>query len=104
MTWIILIFSGLFEAVWATALGRIDGFSRLLPIAVFVGGLTVSMAGLGWAMRDLPTGTAYAVWVAVGAVTTVAYAAVTGDETLNPAKVIFLGMIIGGVVGLKLAS
>lgn len=104
MAWTILIISGLFEAVWATALGRIDGLTRPLPIAVFVGGLTISMAGLWWAMRDLPTGTAYAVWVAVGAVTTVAYAAAAGDETLNLAKIIFLGMIIGGVVGLKMAS
>ncbi|HIW91144.1 MAG TPA: multidrug efflux SMR transporter [Candidatus Corynebacterium avicola] len=104
MAWFVLIISGLFEAMWATALGRIEGFSRFLPIAVFIVGITVSMTGLWWAMRDLPTGTAYAVWVAVGAVTTVAYAAATGDETLNPAKVIFLGMIIGGVVGLKLSS
>lgn len=104
MAWIILILSGLFEAVWATALGRMDGFTRLTPIVVFVAGLLISMVGLGWAMRDLPTGTAYAVWVAVGAVATVAYAAYTGDETLTLTKILFLAMIIGGVVGLKMAS
>ncbi|MGO3363605.1 MAG: DMT family transporter [Corynebacterium sp.] len=104
MAWTVLILSGLFEAVWATALGRIDGFTRILPIAVFLGGLTVSMVGLGWAMREIPVGTAYAVWVAVGAVTTVALSAAMGEETLNPAKMIFLAMIIGGVVGLKMAG
>lgn len=78
MAWIVLVISGVLEAVWATALGRSEGFSRLWPSVVFVVALVVSMAGLAWAMRTLPVGTAYAVWVGVGAVLTVAYAMATG--------------------------
>ncbi|AGP30319.1 DMT family transporter [Corynebacterium terpenotabidum] len=104
MAWVVLVVSGLFEAVWATALGRIDGWSRITPIVVFIAGLTASMAGLAWAMRTLPTGTSYAVWVAIGAVATVGVAAVLGDENLSVAKVVFLVIIIGGVIGLKTVS
>lgn len=102
MYWLVLIISGLFEAVWATALGRSEGFTRLVPSLVFVVGLLVSMGGLAFAMKELPTGTAYAVWVGIGAVTTVAYAMATGAEPISLAKVIFLLMIVAGIVGLKL--
>lgn len=102
MYWFVLIISGLFEAVWATALGRSEGFTKLVPSLVFVVGLLVSMGGLAFAMKELPTGTAYAVWVGVGAVTTVAYAMATGAEPISLAKVIFLLMIVAGIVGLKL--
>lgn len=103
MSWVVLVLSGVLEAVWATALGRSDGLSRLWPSVVFFVACTASMLGLGWAMRDLPIGTAYAVWVGIGAVCTVAYAMVTGAEPVSLAKVLFLAMIIGGVVGLKLS-
>ena len=66
MAWIVLVISGLFEAVWATALGKSDGFSKMSPTVVFILGLIVSMAGLAYAMRTLPIGTAYAVWVGIG--------------------------------------
>lgn len=101
MAWIILIISGVFEAVWATALGRSDGFSRLTPSVVFAVGLVASMAGLAYAMRSLPVGTAYAVWVGIGAVLTVAYAMATGDDSASWMKIVLLGVIVGGVVGLK---
>ncbi|GAA1352689.1 DMT family transporter [Falsarthrobacter nasiphocae] len=101
MAWVILIISGILEAVWATALGRAEGFTRLGPSIVFGLGLVLSMAGLAWAMRDLPVGTAYAVWVGIGAVGTVAFAMLTGEETVSAAKLVFLAMIVGGVVGLK---
>lgn len=104
MAWAVLVISGLFEAVWATALGRIDSWTRIGPIVVFVLGLTLSMGGLAWAMRSLPTGTSYAVWVAVGAVATVGVSAVLGEENLSLAKVVFLVVIIGGVIGLKTVS
>ncbi len=104
MAWIVLVLSGLFEAVWATALGKSEGFSRLVPTVVFFAALAISMGGLGWAMRTLPTGSSYAVWVSVGAVGTVVYAMATGAESVSVAKVIFLAMIIGGVVGLKSVS
>lgn len=102
MYWLVLIISGLFEAVWATALGRSEGFTKLVPSLVFVVGLLVSMGGLAFAMKELPTGTAYAVWVGIGAVTTVVYAMATGAEPISLAKVIFLLMIVAGIVGLKL--
>ncbi len=103
MAWVVLVLSGVFEAVWATALGRSDGFSKLGPSLVFVGGLLVSMAGLAYAMRELPVGTSYAVWVGIGAVLTVVYAMITGAETVSPLKILFLVGIVGSVIGLKLA-
>lgn len=102
MSWLVLVISGVLEAVWATALGKSEGFSKLSPSAVFVVALVASMAGLAYAMRDLPVGTAYAVWVGIGAVLTVVYAMATGDEPTSLLKAAFLVMIIGGVVGLKL--
>jgi quaternary ammonium compound-resistance protein SugE len=99
--WLVLVISGVLEAVWATALGRSEGFTRLAPSAVFVVALVGSMAGLAYAMRGLPLGTAYAVWVGIGAVLTVAYAMVTGEESTSVIKVLLLAGIIGCVVGLK---
>jgi quaternary ammonium compound-resistance protein SugE len=101
MSWIVLVISGALEAVWATALGKSEGFSRLAPSIVFFVALFLSMSGLAFAMRDLPTGTAYAVWVGIGAVLTVVYAMATGTEPFTLLKALFLAMIIGGVVGLK---
>lgn len=103
MAWIVLVVSGVLEAVWATALGKSDGFSKLGPTLVFIPSLLASMAGLAYAMRDLPTGTAYAVWVGIGASLTVAYAMITGAEAASLFKVVFLTMIVGGVIGLKLS-
>ncbi|MBG6182402.1 quaternary ammonium compound-resistance protein SugE [Arthrobacter sp. CAN_A214] len=103
MAWIVLVISGVLEAVWATALGKSEGFSKLGPTLVFIPSILASMAGLAYAMRDLPTGTAYAVWVGIGASLTVVYAMVTGAEASSLLKVVFLAMIVGGVVGLKLS-
>lgn len=103
MSWFFLVLSGILEAVWATALGKSEGFSRLGPTLVFASALVASMAGLAYAMRDLPVGTAYAVWVGIGAVLTVVYAMATGEEPVAMLKIVFLLMIIGGVLGLKLS-
>ncbi|MDV7135289.1 DMT family transporter [Williamsia muralis] len=103
MAWVVLVISGIFEAVWATALGRSEGFSKLWPTAIFAGGLVLSMAGLAYAMRTLPTGTAYAIWVGLGACLTVSYAMFTGTETASPIKVGLIAVIVIAVVGLKLA-
>lgn len=103
MAWIILIVSGVFEAIWAVALGRSEGFSRLIPSLVFGGALVVSMGGLAIATKTLPTGTSYAVWVAVGAALTVAYSMATGEESVSPLKIVLLLGLIGCVTGLKLA-
>lgn len=104
MSWIVLVLSGVLEAVWATALGRSEGFSKLGPSVVFGVALLFSMGGLAYAMRDLPTGTAYAVWVGIGAVLTVAYAMVTGEEAGSLVRILLIGMVVAGIVGLKLTD
>ena len=101
MAWLVLVVSGVLEAVWATALGRSEGFTRLWPSVTFAVALVLSMAGLAYAMRELPTGTSYAVWVGIGASLTVAYAMLTGYESVSVVKVFLVLGIIGCVVGLK---
>jgi len=99
--WLVLIMSGVLEAVWATALGRTEGFTRPAPTVVFVLGLAASMAGLGYAMRGLPIGTAYAVWVGIGAALTAGYAMWSGQEPASVLRVALLLGIVGCVIGLK---
>ncbi len=101
MAWIVLVVAGMLEAVWAVALDRSEGFTRLAPTVVFLVTLVLSMAGLAYAMRELPLGTSYAVWVGIGATLTVVYSMVTGADAVTPLRLLFLAMIIGGVVGLK---
>ena len=103
MAWFVLILSGVFEAVWAVALGRSEGFSRLTPTLVFLVGIVLSMGGLAYALRTLPIGTGYAVWVGVGASLTVVYAMASGAESVSAIKILLLMGLIGCVVGLKLA-
>ena len=102
MSWIVLVLSGMLEAVWATALSRSDGLTRPVPTATFGVALLLSMAGLGYAMRTLPVGTSYAVWVGIGAVLTIAVAVVTGAESLSVAKALLLAGLVGCIIGLKL--
>ena len=102
MSWFILVISGILEAVWATALGRSEGFSRLGPSIVFGVALVASMGGLAYAMRELPVGTSYAVWVGIGAALTVSYAMATGTETVSLVKILLVLGIVGCVIGLKL--
>lgn len=101
MSWLVLVLSGVLEAVWATALGRSEGFTRLAPTVVFGVAVAGSMAGLAYAMRSLPVGTSYAVWVGIGASLTVAYAMATGEESASVVKVLLLLGIVGCVIGLK---
>jgi quaternary ammonium compound-resistance protein SugE len=100
--WFVLIVSGVLEAVWATALGRAEGFTRPSPVLVFLVALAASMAGLAYAMRGLPVGTAYAVWVGIGASLTAGFAMVTGQEPISALRVFLLLGIVGCVIGLKL--
>ena len=102
MSWFVLVLSGVLEAVWATALGRSEGFSRLAPSVVFAVAMAASMVGLAYAMRDLPIGTAYAVWVGIGAALTAGYAMWSGEEPLSALRVLLLAGIVGCGVGLKL--
>lgn len=104
MAWIVLILSGMMEAVWATALGKSDGFTHPLPTVVFVVGLALSMFGLAFATKTLPIGTSYAVWVGIGAALTVIYAMVTGSEPVSVVKIALIIGLVGCVVGLKLVS
>ncbi|NNU26315.1 DMT family transporter [Isoptericola sediminis] len=104
MSWILLVVSGVLEAVWATALERSEGFSRLVPSIVFAVSLTASMAGLAFALRELPVGTAYAVWVGIGATLTAGYAMFTGAEPVTVVRVLLILGIVGCVAGLKIAS
>ena len=102
MSWLVLVVSGGLEAVWATALSRSEGFTRPAPSILFGVALLLSMGGLAYAMKSLPVGTAYAVWVGVGAALTVGFAVATGAESASVVKVLLLAGIVGCVVGLKL--
>ena len=102
MAWIVLVASGVLEAVWATALGRAEGFTKLVPSLVFLVAPVMSMAGLSYAVKSLPTGTAYAVWVGIGASLTVVYGMLSGTEPVSVAKVLLIAGLIACVVGLKL--
>lgn len=102
MAWIVLVISGILEAVWATALGKSEGFTKLAPSVVFAIALLLSMAGLAYALRTLPVGTAYAIWVGNGASLTVTYAMITGAEATTVVKILLILGIITCVVGLKI--
>ncbi|AMD88019.1 ligand-binding protein SH3 [Actinomyces radicidentis] len=104
MPWLILIGSGLFEAVWATAMDRSEGFTRLGPTIVFAVACLISMGGLSIALKDVPVGTGYAVWTAVGAAVTVTWAMATGAESASVIKILLLMGLVGCVVGLKLVE
>lgn len=103
MPWLVLVVSGILEAVWAVSLGKTQGFTKLVPTGVFLVAIVASMVGLAYALRSLPTGTAYAVWVGIGAALTVAYGMWTGDESVSVAKILLLVGLISCIAGLKLA-
>ncbi|MGM1058308.1 DMT family transporter [Saccharothrix sp. Mg75] len=102
MHWVVLVLSAVLEAVWATALSRSEGFSKLWPTVVFALAATGSVAGLAYAMRGLPVGTAYAVWVGIGAALTAGYAMWSGAEPVSPVRALLLAGVVGCVIGLKL--
>jgi len=104
MSWIVLIASGVLEAVWATALGKSEGFTKLWPSIIFGVTILLSMGGLAYAMRDISIGTAYAVWVGIGAALTVLYAMIFGGEPASLIKVLLILGLVGCVVGLKLVD
>ena len=104
MDWVLLIGSGVLEAVWATALGASEGLRRLRPTIIFLVATIGSVWGLALAMETIPTGTAYAVWTATGARLTVLYAMARGTEPATLVRVLLLLGIVGCVVGLKVVS
>jgi len=104
MAWLLLVLAGLFEVGWAIGLKYTQGFTRLWPTVWTVVAMAISLGLLGMAMKSLPIGTAYAVWVGVGAIGTVVLGIVLFHEPANAARLISVGLIIAGIVGLKLAS
>lgn len=101
LPWLVLLGSAVLEAVWATALGLSEGFSQPLPTVVFIVTAALSMLGLGIAIRSIPLGTAYAVWVGIGAALTVGWAMATGVEPFSLLKLLFIAGIVGCAAGLK---
>lgn len=104
MAWIILMLAGLFEVGWAIGLKYTDGFTRLWPTVWTILSMAVSLWLLGLAMKTLPVGTAYGVWVGVGAIGTAILGMVLLAEPANATRLISLGLIVAGIVGLKLAT
>ncbi|CAM4106565.1 DMT family transporter [Janibacter anophelis] len=104
MSWFVLIVSGMLEAVWAGALSASRGFTRRGPTVLFAVALVLSMLGLAWAMTGLPTGTAYAVWVGIGASLTVVWSMAKGDEVASPARLGLVVLLVACVAGLKVVA
>ncbi len=104
MSWLLLVLAGLFEVAWAIGLKYTDGFTRLWPSVATLAAMAASVVLLGIAMKNLPVGTAYAVWVGVGAVGTAILGMVLLGEPSSPGRLISLGLIVAGIVGLKLAT
>ena len=104
MPWILLVLAGLFEVGWAIGLKYTDGFTRFWPTVGTLAAMVISLGLLGVAMKSLPVGTSYAVWVGVGAVGTAILGIVLLGEPANAGRLVSLGLIVAGIVGLKLAS
>ena len=104
MSWIILFFAGLFEVGWAVGLKYTDGFSRPLPTPLTVGAMIISLGLLGLAMKELPLGTAYAIWTGVGAVGTVIAGIILFGESMALFRLASVALIIAGLVGLKISA
>jgi quaternary ammonium compound-resistance protein SugE len=104
MSWFLLFIAGLFEVAWAIGLKYTDGFSRFWPSAGTVTAMVVSVLLLGLAMRELPVGTAYAVWTGIGAVGTVILGIVLFGDSASALRLVCVGLIIAGILGLKLVS
>ncbi len=104
MSWFILVLAGLFEIGWAVGLKYTEGFTRLWPTVGTVLSMVISLGLLGIAIKSLPVGTAYAVWVGVGAVGTAILGIVLLGESASPMRLLSLALIVAGIVGLKLAT
>lgn len=104
MNWLVLFVAGLFEVGWAVGMKYTEGFTRLWPTVATVVAMVISVWLLGLAMKSLPVGTAYAVWVGIGAVGTAALGIYLFGESASLGRLVSLGLIIAGIVGLKLAT
>ena len=104
MYWMILVVAGLFEIAWAVGLKYTEGFTRLVPSVLTAGAMLVSIVLLAFATKQLPLGTAYAVWTGIGAVGAVIFGIVLFGESAQPLRLVCVGLIVLGIVGLKLTS
>jgi len=104
MDWIILFLAGLFETGWAIGLKYTDGFTRLWPTVFTALAMMISLGLLGIAMKSFPVGTAYAIWVGIGAVGTAILGIVLLDEPANVGRLVSLALILVGIIGLKLTT
>ena len=104
IAWLLLVVAGLFEVTWAIGLKYTAGFTRLWPSVGTLAAMAVSIWLLAIAMRSLPVGTSYAIWVGVGAIGTAILGIVLFDEPATAGRLASLGLIVAGIVGLKLAS
>ena len=104
MNWILLVIAGLCEVAWAIGLKYTHGFTRPLPTIGTIAAMLISIWLLGIAMKSLPVGTAYAVWVGIGAVGTAILGIILLNESASAARLVSLGLIVAGIVGLKVAS
>jgi quaternary ammonium compound-resistance protein SugE len=102
MAWVVLVLSGVLESVWAVALSRSEGFSRPVPSVIFGVGLLLSMGGLGYALRSIPVGTGYAVWVGIGAAVTAVAGMLFLGESSSVLRILSLLLVVAGVIGLKI--
>lgn len=101
MAWIYLAFAGLFEIGWAIGLKYTDGFTRPMPTVLTVGSMIISLGLLGLALKTLPVGTAYAIWTGIGTVGTVALGIILFGESANALRLLCIGLIVAGILGLK---
>ncbi|ANH97393.1 quaternary ammonium compound-resistance protein SugE [Pseudomonas koreensis] len=104
MSWIILFFAGLFEVGWAVGLKYTDGFTRPLPTVLTVAAMAISLGLLGLAVKELPLGTAYAIWTGVGAVGTVIAGIILFGESMALVRLASVALIITGLIGLKVSA
>ncbi len=104
MAWLILLVAGLFEVGWAVGLKYSAGFTRLWPSLGTVAAMAISLGLLGLALRSLPLGTAYAVWTGIGTVGTALLGIALLGESADPLRLICIGLIVAGIVGLKLVA
>jgi len=103
MSWLLLFFAGLFEIAWAIGLKYSEGFTRLWPSVVTIAALVISFVLLGLSLRQLPLGTAYAIWTGIGAMGTVVLGILLFGESVSPLRLMSIGLIVLGIIGLKLS-
>jgi len=104
VSWLVLFLAGICECGWAVGLKYTQGFTRLVPSIVTLTVMTASVVLLGWAVRRLPLGTAYAVWTGIGAVGTALLGILLFGESASPGRLLSLGLVLAGLIGLKLTT